>query len=48
MSRLEKVNHLTMINLANCPVLLDMDVESVGIVIFGDHRVGLDDPGLLR
>lgn len=37
-----------MIDFTDGPVLLDMDVESPGIIVLGNHRVGMDDPGLFR
>lgn len=37
-----------MINIADGSILLDMDVEPLGIMVLGNHRAGPDDPGFLR
>jgi hypothetical protein len=39
--------HLTMLDVRDGAILVDMNVEAVGPVILGDHHAGLDDPVLL-
>lgn len=39
---------LTMLDVRDGAVFVDMDIEAVGLVILGDHHARLDDPVLLR
>lgn len=37
-----------MLHVGNVAVLVDVNVESVRLIILGDHHSGLDDPVFLR
>lgn len=39
--------HLTMLDVRDGAILVDMNVEAVGLVILRDHHAGLNDPVLL-
>jgi hypothetical protein len=39
---------LAMLNMSDCAVLLDVDVESVGVEVLSNHHAGADYAALLR